>query len=116
MLSPSGSNWTFRVLQQLTGTSCGFQGSLTLNAAGNLYGATLNGGAYGRGAIFVVTPGGGYGDLYDFTGGSDGGEPNGSLVFDKDGNLYGTTQDGGINDYCGGKQYKGCGVVFEITP
>ena len=119
MLSPAGGNWAFRVLQQLAGTSCGFQGSLTLDAAGNLYGATLNGGAYGRGTIYRVGHSGNswfYSDLYDFTGGSDGGEPNGSLIFDSHGNLYGTTQDGGIADYCGGKQYKGCGVVFEITP
>ncbi len=119
MLARFGDQWGFQVLSRLSGTSCGFQGSLTLDAAGNLYGATLNGGAYQRGTIFELGRSGGYGiytDLYDFTGDSDGGEPNGSLVFDGNGNLYGTTQDGGIPDYCGGKQYKGCGVVFEITP
>ena len=119
MLSPSGDSWIFHVLSMLSGTSCGFQGGLTLDGAGNLYGATFSGGAYGSGTIFKLTPYGGgwwYTDLYDFTGGSDGGEPNGSLVFDRDGNLYGTTQYGGVSHYCGGAFYTGCGVVFEITP
>ena len=119
MLAPAGGNWTFRVLYKLTETSCGFLGGLTLDTAGNLYGATSSGGAYDRGTIYKLTRSGGgwwYTDLYDFTGGSDGGQPNNSLVFDTNGNLYGTTQYGGVSHYCGGAFYTGCGVVFEITP
>ena len=119
MLSPSGGNWSFQVLYRLTETSsCGFLGSLTLDAAGNLYGTTSSGGPYDRGTIYKLTRSGGwwYTDLYDFTGGTDGGQPNSSLVFDANGNLYGTTQYGGVSHYCGGAFYTGCGVVFEITP
>src|SRR5579863_1626936 len=53
--------------------------------------------------------------LYSFTGGTDGGAPNGSLVFDGAGNVYGTTHFGGIN-MCGGQVGGGCGVVFELSP
>lgn len=48
--------------------------------------------------------------LHSFSG-SDGSHPNGSLIFDPAGNLYGTTEFGGSNG-CGGR---GCGVVFELS-
>ena len=53
--------------------------------------------------------------LYSFTGGTDGGGPNGGLVFDSSGNAFGTTHFGG-NDSCGGSVGGGCGVVFELSP
>lgn len=53
--------------------------------------------------------------LYSFTGGTDGGGPVGSIVFDSAGNAYGTTHFGGI-DSCGGQVGGGCGVVFELSP
>jgi uncharacterized repeat protein (TIGR03803 family) len=84
--------------------------SLVADASGNLYGTTVKDGAYGAGNVFKLTPSGGgwtYTDLYDFTGGSDGGNPFGSLALDANGNLYGTAEAGGAN---------GDGVVFEITP
>jgi len=49
--------------------------------------------------------------LYSFSGGSDGSYPEGALVVDKTGNLYGTTSEGGSSNCTGG-----CGVVFELTP
>jgi uncharacterized repeat protein (TIGR03803 family) len=49
--------------------------------------------------------------LYTFTAGSDGSGPTGNLVFDAAGNLYGTTDAGGVNDGNGGK-----GVVFKLSP
>jgi len=72
--------------------------------AGNLYGMSASGGAYGQGAVFELTPSlGGWTEeiLYSFTGGSDGGGPN-SLLVGHDGNLYGTA---------GG----GAGVVFQLV-
>lgn len=49
--------------------------------------------------------------LYTFTGGFGGGQPNGSLISDTAGNLYGTTFSGGtINSNCA----SGCGVVFQL--
>src|SRR5450755_2262328 len=49
--------------------------------------------------------------LYSFTGGNDGGRPAADLVFDKAGNLYGTTVIGGNSANCTG----GCGAVFKLT-
>jgi uncharacterized repeat protein (TIGR03803 family) len=51
--------------------------------------------------------------LYSFTGKSDGGIPQGGLVRDPAGNLYGTTSQGGLLRDCAGF---GCGVVFEVDP
>jgi hypothetical protein len=51
--------------------------------------------------------------LYSFTGGSDGWLPEGDLLF-QNGNIIGTTQDGGIYNSCNG--FTGCGVVFKLTP
>jgi uncharacterized repeat protein (TIGR03803 family) len=48
-----------------------------------------------------------YKDLWDFTDGLDGGKPAGALVFDKAGNLYGTTEIGGKYDK---------GTVFKLAP
>ena len=119
MLSRDGDNWIFHLLSTLPGRSCGLAGTLTLDPAGNLYGTTADGGAYDRGTVYKLTGGGwswSYTDLYDFTGGSDGDGPNGNLVFDRNGNLYGTTRYGGIPYYCGGAPHTGCGVVFQINP
>jgi len=53
--------------------------------------------------------------LHDFTGGADGGQPDGQLTMDTSGNLYGTAEVGG-NSVGNCYQNLGCGVVFEITP
>jgi hypothetical protein len=51
-------------------------------------------------------------DLYSFTGGADGGNPLYSgVVFDKGGNLFGTTEAGGSNPNC----ETNCGVIFQLT-
>jgi len=73
------------------------------------------GGANGAGTVFKLAPSGGgwtYTDLYDFTTVSGGDEPGSNVVFDSQGNLYGTAQYGGTGS-CG---QLGCGVVWEITP
>ena len=88
--------------------------SLTLDAAGNLYGETANGGALGFGSVFQLTPGAqGWTekDIYIFNG-KNGRKPQGGLIFDQSGNLYGTTQGGGASTGCG----FGCGTVFELSP
>jgi len=84
--------------------------SLTMDAAGNLYGTTIADGAFGHGAVFKLTPSGGgwtYTSLHDFTGGSDGEYPVSSVIFDSNGNLYGTAAGGGSGAR---------GVIWEITP
>jgi len=86
----------------------GPQSALVADAAGNLYGSTVQEGAYGYGTVFELTPTLGgwiYTDLYDFTGGNDGYAPSG-LTMDAGGNLWGTASGGTF----------GNGVIFEITP
>ena len=83
------------------------QAGLTFDKKGNLYGTTRLGGAYGEGTVFEVTAAGAEKVLYSF--GSlpdDGSSPTTGLVFDKKGNLYGTTPSGGAYGY---------GTVFELT-
>jgi uncharacterized repeat protein (TIGR03803 family) len=82
------------------------------DAAGNLYGAAFDGGAYGAGAIYELSSSGQETLLHSFSGGSDGAHPFSTLLLDSQGNLYGTAQAGG-NGQCGGT---GCGVVFELMP
>jgi len=106
-LSPSGQGWTFNVLYSIPGgISCGPQGALIIDSAGNLYGTTLCAGAHGLGSVFELTyPNWTYVSLHDFDG-SDGQNPYGALAFGPNGELYGTTSAGGQNGY---------GVVFKIT-
>lgn len=88
----------------------GSYGNLTADAAGNLYGTAYDDGAYGNGSVFRLSPsenGWTFTDLYDFTGGSDGRCPYGGVLFDANGNLYGTAAGGGEYGY---------GAVWEITP
>ena len=88
------------------------------DAAGNLYGTTFYGGAYGNGMVFELTPstsGWKQTILHSFGyDGSDGFWATGGLVFDASGNLYGTTEFGG-NGGCS-SVIGGCGTVFELSP
>lgn len=74
---------------------------------GNLCGTTYQGGASGAGTVFRVTPAGSLTVLHSFTGSEDGAYPFAGLVQGADGNLYGTTSQGGP---------AGAGVVFQLTP
>jgi len=112
-LIPSGGNWTFSPLYSLGGNG-GSTASLIMDAAGNLYGTSLSGGAYGSGSVFKLAPSGEgwtYTSLHDFCAGgspcSDGAQPWGNVVLDANGNLYGTASADGPSNY---------GVVWEITP
>jgi uncharacterized repeat protein (TIGR03803 family) len=87
--------------------------SLTSDAAGNLYGTTALGGATNQGTVFELSPDGdgGWNEsvLYTFQGGTDGANPYlAALIFDNAGNLYGATQNGGLDG--------GTGTVFELSP
>ena len=120
-LTPSNGSWTFNPLYSFTGPGGAFApgpiANLAFDSAGNLYGTTHGDGPYYVGSVFKLTPAGGswtYTSLHDFTNGNDGGAPRSSIIFDKNGNLYGTAASGGTGDpdNC----YGSCGVVFEITP
>jgi uncharacterized repeat protein (TIGR03803 family) len=103
---------TETVLHNFTGFSSASDGGVPVaplmeDAAGVMYGTTWLGGTSGEGTIFKITKEGTETVLYSFTYGHDGGEPLGSLVMDKRGNLYSTTSMGGD---------KGCGTIFKLNP
>lgn len=78
---------------------------------GNLYGTTYSGGAFNLGTVFKVDPSGNATVLHSFTGGTDGANPYAGLVRDREGHMFGTTFNGGLQlAACS----QGCGVVFEI--
>jgi len=90
---------------------------LTMDKAGHLYGTSPVGGAYGTGTVFELVRGsnGTWREkiLHSFSNGADGGYPLAGVILDAAGNLYGTTQQGGIaSSNCGSGS---CGVVFELV-
>jgi uncharacterized repeat protein (TIGR03803 family) len=126
-LSPpqtKGGKWTYAILYSFPTAKQGYVpwGDLVFDSAGNLYGATYFGGGKGTtcdafykycGAIFELSPpktkGGKWTEtvLHSFAGGTDGANPNGGLVLDSKGNVYGTTYGGGNGDW---------GTVYELKP
>jgi uncharacterized repeat protein (TIGR03803 family) len=93
-------------------TGCEPTSNLIFDAASNLYGTSPYGGATNYGVLFELSPqaGGGWTEavLHSFSNnGHDGYRPQGGLIFDAAGNLYGTTSGGGV--------HKG-GTVFELAP
>jgi uncharacterized repeat protein (TIGR03803 family) len=110
--------WTETVLYRFTGGSDGgnpWSADLVFDQAGSLYGATAFGGkagcsSTGCGVVYKLTPSsGGWTEtvLYSFTGGNDGGNPAGGVIFDQAGNLYGVTTDSGPSRQ---------GTVYELSP
>jgi uncharacterized repeat protein (TIGR03803 family) len=122
--SVQGGAWTETVLWSFcsAGGTCpdgmGPAARLTGDAAGNLFGTTVQGGPNGYGTVFELTHGSGSSwtetVLYSFMGSpNDGRDPYAGVTFDSAGNLYGTTKYGGETSAgCG----DGCGVVFRLSP
>lgn len=113
MLVVAAQSQTEKVLYRFKGYPDGANpgAGLTLQG-GNLFGTTPEGGAYDSGTVFELRHGpAGWTEqiVYSFSGGADGGTPGASVIFDKKGNMYGTTQRGG-NSTCD------CGVIFELQP
>ncbi len=119
----TGAPWTDQTLYTFPLPATGYPGGLIRDAAGNLYGATFGGEAYGHtgsGTVWELSPpavtGGAwsFAVLYTFSappagkqGGPDGAQPCGRLARDDTGTLYGTTTYGGAFDR---------GVVFSLAP
>jgi uncharacterized repeat protein (TIGR03803 family) len=90
---------------------------LFLATDGNFYGTTDGGGTNGFGTIFKVTSKGKLTTIHSFctkTGCTDGAYPFSSIMQGRDGNFYGTTAEGGIQNQ-GCARY-GCGVAYKLTP
>jgi uncharacterized repeat protein (TIGR03803 family) len=107
------------VLHRFTGGSDGGQPATGViqDAHGNLYGTAEFGGdlscgqdGVGCGTVFKLSKTGKYTVLHTFTGGTDGANPNAGVIKDANGNLYGTTYDGG-SSHCN----SGCGTVFTLS-
>lgn len=124
----SNGGWTESVLYTFQGGADGSgpEAGLLIDKAGNLYGVTGFGGVIsgcpdndGCGTVFQLKPSGNgvwtKTTLYSFAGGADGEGPNGPLIFDQMGNLYGVTIYGGgvFGPACGSAS---CGTVFELSP
>jgi uncharacterized repeat protein (TIGR03803 family) len=109
-LSPSGSGWTATVLHpfQCSGVDGCNPGGLIQDASGNLYVGTASGGVDGGGTAdeLLASQGWSLNTLVSFSGGGGSG-PQGTLVTDAAGNLYGATDAQGTF---------GAGTVFKLTP
>lgn len=131
-VSLASAEWKERVLYDFQGGSDGQTpaGGVVFDKAGNLYGATVNGGAdncspmAACGTVFQLQPPAKKGDawtetvLYVFKGkaSNDGENPDGGLVMDAAGNLYGTAAYGGTGDCVLLGIKGGCGTVYEMSP
>jgi uncharacterized repeat protein (TIGR03803 family) len=117
----AGGSWTESILWSFGSGGDGsypFAGVI-MDKSGNLYGTTGDGGTYGSGTVFELTPpstvGGSWTEsiLWNFGNGSDGQNPAAGVIMDKSGNLYGTTFMGGIYQ---GPFDTSWGTVFKLTP
>jgi uncharacterized repeat protein (TIGR03803 family) len=113
-LSESGTSYQESVLHSFDGGHDGLNPTdgLVMDNSGALYGTTFFGGRTGNGTVYRLLPAKrGYAEriLYSFKGAPDGYGPNGSLILDPAGTLYGTTLNGGTG--CGSG---GCGTAFAL--
>lgn len=126
----AGEPWTESVIYSPNGPpddGMSPSAGLVSDSSGNLYGVNSTGGIGtcfgfdpGCGTVFQLIPpttsGGAWTEnlLYEFQGGVDGGVPMGAFIVDPEGNLYGTTQEGGILPCA--LVTVGCGTVFKLSP
>ena len=117
VVTPAGEEFTlhtFGAPPLNADDGCGSMGNLTWDIRGNLYGTTNACGTLDGGVVFEMSPPQAkgsawtYGVLLNFDGNNGGASsPEASLILDKNGNLYGSTDLGGLD---------GNGAVFEVVP
>jgi hypothetical protein len=115
LLSPpvpgTGYAWTLTTLYNF-GALSSPRGKLSVDSGGSVYGTTGTGSTYGYGSVFMLTPPGNGSSVWTksvvhaFIGANDGAGPQGGVIPDGAGHLYGTTSAGGANS---------AGTVFQIT-
>jgi len=114
MAALSANHYKYKPLYDFCGSdNCPYNpnGDLIFDAAGNLYGTTFQGGDFGAGVAFQLSPQSDgtwkHTTLFEFNGKDQGGNPRAGLAMDAAGNLYGTTtEDGAFGE----------GTVFELSP
>lgn len=108
VVTPRAQAQIFNAVYSFTGGSDGGipLAGLMIDEAGDLYGTGSYAGPGGYGVVFKVNQRGKETVLHGFTGGTDGANPQSSLLMDAAGNLYGTTIAGGAS---------GAGTVFRVT-
>jgi uncharacterized repeat protein (TIGR03803 family) len=125
LVPPSGGKgaWAENILYSFTGgPGDGLSPTgLVFGSAGTLYGATLEGGQFGAGTVYQLSPpttqGGAWTEQVLYSFGSVTGDslnPITSLMFDSAGALYGASENG--PDSCGDGLYYYCGTVFKVSP
>ena len=130
-LTKQSGVWTKNLLYSFHGSDGSIPtGGVVLDKSGNIYGGTAYGGTghcillgsdMGCGLIYEISPPAHAGAawtetiIYSFQGDKDGYFPQGDLVLDSAGNLYGATQFGGGFGSCD-PFYPFCGTIFELSP
>jgi len=120
LIVPSAGAQTFSVIHNFAGGQDGSEpvAGLTIDKAGNLYGAASAGGA-GFGTVYklafkhsgwILSP------LYSFSGSNDGAGPVTAPVVGPNGTLYGSTAAGGGGSCSEIYEYSGCGTIFNLHP
>src|ERR1700693_5597738 len=96
---PQAQAQTFKVVHNFTNGSDGGGplNGLTMDGSGNLYGTTNTGGTSNYGVVFKISKSGAETVLHSFTGETDGVNPQGLLLWDKSGYIYGTSTAGGAS-------------------
>jgi uncharacterized repeat protein (TIGR03803 family) len=119
-VTPSGEETDLHAFTGENGDGYLSKAGIVIDESGNLYGTTIGGGTYGEGGplkgygtVYEIDSSGNESVLYSFTGQTDGAYPFASLILDAQGNLYGTTSQGG--DLNCQPPY-GCGTVFKLNP
>jgi uncharacterized repeat protein (TIGR03803 family) len=112
-LQPQSSGpWTYSLLDNIAASGFSYSESpVIFDSKGNIYVTSVEGGAAGDGAVLELTPqsDGSWSEITLHTfGKGDGQTPSGHLAFDAAGNLYGTTQHGGLHN--------SAGVAYELSP
>lgn len=112
------SGGIFMVMHTFAGSptdGAGPYATLFLDSKGNLYGATVTGGASGNGSVFEIPIGGAEKMLASFNGTTQGNEPFGSVwTSGPNSDIYGTTGYGGSTKCTVG--VGGCGTLFRVAP
>lgn len=124
-IQPKGKRWDEKVVYSFCAQNLCADGSwpiagVTVDASSNLYGTTSSGGNNDSGVVFELSAAG-HGQwsektLYSFCSQpncADGADPYAGVIRDSAGNLYGTTNEGGLQ--CNNNDPQ-CGVVFKLAP